>query len=315
MSLRSDRRTFGIALGGITLAALVVRIVFVVAVDPKVPRLSDASAYHLLANQLADGRGFVRPFDLRLLGLKHPTAEYPPLFPAVLAAASTVGARSVEAQRIFCAFLGAGTVALVGLLARRVSGAVTGLAAAGIAAVYPMLFQSDAALMSETLFVLLVTASLLATYWVLDRRSAGRIVTLGALLGLATLTRTEGALLAVLLAGVVAASMAGASAGRRVLVGASMLLVVAAVCAPWTIRNAAVFHAFVPISNNAGTALAGANCSLTYHGAQLGSWRSTFGARPNPNGECFGGFDVRARDFDEADAAAAERGEGRALRA
>ena len=111
MSLRSDRRTFGIALGGITLAALVIRVVFVVVVDPKVPRLSDASAYHLLANQLADGHGFVRPFDLRLLGLKHPTAEYPPLFPAVLAAASTVGAKSVEAQRIFCAFLGAGTVA------------------------------------------------------------------------------------------------------------------------------------------------------------------------------------------------------------
>ena len=81
-------------------------------------------------------------------------------------------------------------------------------------------------------------------------------------------------------------------------------------CVPWTIRNAVVFHAFVPISNNAGTALAGANCSLTYHGAQLGSWRSTFGATPNPNGECFGGFDVRAHGFDEADAAAAERAKG-----
>ena len=51
----------------------------------------------------------------------------------------------------------------------------------------------------------------------------------------------------------------------------------AVVVVPWTIRNQQTFHQFVPVSNNLGTALAGANCRLTYSGTSLGSWRSTFG--------------------------------------
>ena len=46
--------------------------------------LGDASAYHLLANHLADGRGYIRPFDLVKFHLVVPTAEYPPLLPFVL---------------------------------------------------------------------------------------------------------------------------------------------------------------------------------------------------------------------------------------
>ena len=45
--------------------------------------------------------------------------------------------------------------------------------------------------------------------------------------------------------------------------------------APWTIRNAFAFDGFVSISTNEGTVLAGANCSKTYGGKDLGSWRFT----------------------------------------
>ena len=37
--------------------------------------------------------------------------------------------------------------------------------------------------------------------------------------------------------------------------------------APWTIRNAVRFHAFVPVSNNVATLVDGANCDATYGGA------------------------------------------------
>jgi hypothetical protein len=307
---RDARRAFALSLAGIAVAAFAIRVVFIVVVDPSVPRLSDANAYHLLANQLADGKGYIRPFDLRLLGLHHPTAEYPPLFPAVLGVASAMGAKSVEAQRVFSAVLGTGTVVLVGVLGRRLAGRRVGVVAAAIAAVYPMLFQSDAALMSETLFVLLVTAALVVSYAVLDGPSLVRGAFLGALLGLATLTRTEGAILAVALAIVLVSSRALGAVRRRLTLAGIVLVVTVAVCVPWTIRNATTFHAFVPVSNNAGTALSGANCRLTYGGPFLGSWRSTFGATPDPDAECFGGFDVRAPNFDEADAAAAERRKG-----
>ena len=103
----------------IALGALVVRVLVIVLVDPHVPPLGDATAYHLLANHLADGRGYIRPFDLVKFDLVVPTAEYPPLHPFVLSLFARAGMRSVEAQRLGLAVVGSGTVALVGLLGRR----------------------------------------------------------------------------------------------------------------------------------------------------------------------------------------------------
>src|SRR5262249_7528826 len=86
---------FFIALAAIAGVALVLRIVFIVAVDPTVPALGDASAYRLLAEQLAHGQGYIRPFDNLLLHVHRPTAEYPPLFPLLLALPVRVGVHSV----------------------------------------------------------------------------------------------------------------------------------------------------------------------------------------------------------------------------
>src|SRR5207244_4517159 len=58
------------------------------------------------------------------------TAFHPPLFPAVLALGSKLGLSSYEAHRwIGCAF-GGGTVATIGLIARRVASPRVGLLAA-----------------------------------------------------------------------------------------------------------------------------------------------------------------------------------------
>src|SRR5689334_2003726 len=92
---------FAIALATVALVAFVIRVLFVVIVDPTVPRIGDASAYHLLAENLAHGHGYIRPFDKLLLGKTRFTAEYPPLFAAVLAIPARLGIHSVESQRIF----------------------------------------------------------------------------------------------------------------------------------------------------------------------------------------------------------------------
>src|SRR5262245_82657 len=99
-----SRRRFAIGLAAIALAAVVIRIAFVVIVDPTVPRIGDASAYHLLAANLADGDGYLRPFDALLLHKARATAEYPPLFPVLLAGSARLGVNSVEGQRIVVAF-------------------------------------------------------------------------------------------------------------------------------------------------------------------------------------------------------------------
>jgi 4-amino-4-deoxy-L-arabinose transferase-like glycosyltransferase len=312
----SRNRAFLIALLAIAVVALVVRIAFVLVVDPKLPDPGDATAYHLLANNLADGHGYIRPFDFRLLHVARPTAEYPPLFPGLLAVPSYLGATGVDAQRVFLCFVGTGTVVLIGLLGRRVGGPIVGLVAAAIAAVYLMLFLGEAVLMAESLFVLLVTAMLFLAYRAADSPSPLRFAVLGLVIGLSALTRAEGLLFAVVLVIPLASSIRALAVTRRVLLAAGAIGVAVLTVAPWTIRNAARLHAFVPISNNIGTAVDGANCDLAYSGAQIGLWRETFttvgdAARRLPQSKaCFEGFDIRRRSFDETDIANFHRRSG-----
>jgi 4-amino-4-deoxy-L-arabinose transferase-like glycosyltransferase len=306
-------RSFLVALGVVALGALVVRVLVIVLVDPHVPRLGDASAYHLLANNLADGRGYIRPFDLLKFHLVVPTAEYPPLHPFVVSLFARAGLRSVEAQRIGLAVIGSTTVAMVGVLGRRVSGTRVGLVAAGIAAVSPMMFLPEATLMSETVFVFLVTTSLVLALRAYERPTVGRIVLLGVVLGFAVLARAEAGVLGVLLLGGLLwthRGLDGAPVIRRLGLAVLGLVLMAAVVVPWTIRNQRTFHELVPVSNNLGTALAGANCGPTYGGTYLGSWRSTFGAGDASAGQCFTGFNGSQPHFNEARAAADARHAG-----
>ncbi len=301
---------FGVQLALIVALAAIVRVLVVVLVDPHVPSVGDASAYHLLANHLADGRGYIRPFDFTKFHLVVPTAEYPPFHPFVLSIFARLGARSVEAQRIGLTVIGSATVALVGLVGRQIAGARVGIVAAGLAAISPMMFLPEATLMSEAIFVFLVTMALFLAGRIRNHPGLGTFALLGLVLGLAVLTRAEAAVLSLLLVIPLAAGAAGASGRRRLALGAVALAMVGGVAVPWAVRNQTTFHAFVPVSNNLGTALAGANCELTYQGTGLGSWRSTFGVGDVANGQCFTGFNGRQPHFNEATAAGAARKQG-----
>jgi 4-amino-4-deoxy-L-arabinose transferase-like glycosyltransferase len=303
-------RTFVVALLAIALGALVVRVVYDVVVDPQVARLSDASAYHLLGQHLADGHGYVRPFDLQLLGISRPTAEYPPLFPGFLAALSTLGIGSVNNQQLALTLVGTTTVVLTGLVGRRIGGDTVGLVAAGIAAVHPMLFQNDGILMTESLSTMLVVACVLLALRARARPTVVAFVGLGAALAVATLCRAEGLVLTPLLVVPVAFAARRETAARRVAFAVSAFAVFVLVLAPWVAYNEHRFHTFIPVSNNLGTVLDGANCPLTYGGAYLGSWRSEFGNERASTFTCFEGFHIEDPDFDEAKAAAASRRQG-----
>ncbi|MDX6648186.1 MAG: hypothetical protein QOJ97_137 [Solirubrobacteraceae bacterium] len=290
---------FAAWLAGIAAAALAIRLVYALALAPAPVFLSDAGYFHLLGNLIAEGRGFIRPFDLAFFDVVRPTAEHPPAWPVLLSAMSKLGGTSWDAHRVVACLCGTGTVVAIGFLGRRVAGERAGLIAAAIAAVYPLLWVADGSLMSESLYGLTIALCLLAAYRVLDRPTPGRAAVLGAAIGLAALTRGEALALIVLLAVPVAWKARARPRGRAAILGlavAGFLVVLA----PWTIRNWTTFDRPVPVSTNSGTLLAGANCPPAYSGDQIGSWYFTCVRPPRGQNEAQEAEALRSDGLDYA---------------
>ena len=223
----------------------------------------DALWYHQVANNLAQGDGYIVPFRG---GDPVATAFHLPLFPTVLAAFSLVGLDSETAHMIVGCALGALTVVLVGVIGRRLAGDAAGLAAAAIAALYPGLVMNDSVLLSESLSGATIAAALLAALYLRERPGAGRALLLGGAIGLAALNRSEAILLVVLL---------GAPAvlpARSVKLAALVCLASALMTAPWVIRNAVTFERSTFLTTGDGSVLRGANCDTSYRGARTGDW-------------------------------------------
>ena len=263
------RPSFGRGLALIAGAGLAFRLAVALLVTGEPRPFTDPEYYRLLADVIAQGEGFVRPYDFVLRGANVPTAEHPPLHPLVLGAASWLGLGSLTAHKVLLCLLGTGTVVAIGLLGRRIGGNRVGLAAAAIGACYPLLVLADGSLMAESLYGLLIAASLLAAYRLADHPSWRPAAALGALLGLAALTRSE-ALLLVPLLGLPLAWGGGAGRLRR---AGALVATLVVVLLPWSIRNAVTFERPVPLSTNESVTLVGANCAETYRaGELLGYW-------------------------------------------
>jgi hypothetical protein len=117
------------------------------------------------------------------------------------------------------------------------------LTAAAIVTVYPFAWQFGTVLYPEALGVPLVTLTLWAF---LGRQPTPRLAAvLGALLGLNLLLRPTSI---VLLAGMAVAFVLIAGFRSGAAMTALSIAAAALVIAPWTIRNAVVAHAFIPIS-------------------------------------------------------------------
>ncbi|MEA2389399.1 MAG: hypothetical protein QOG41_2172, partial [Thermoleophilaceae bacterium] len=153
---------------GIVAVGVALRLVHVLAIAPSTAIFSDGFFFHWVGKAVADGHGYVNPAEFFFKGNNVPTATHPPLYTLVIAAATKLGITGDEAQRSLGCIFGAGTIAVIGLLGRRVAGPRAGLVAAAIAACYPLLIAADGALMSETLYSLLIGLALIAAYWVRD---------------------------------------------------------------------------------------------------------------------------------------------------
>src|SRR5690606_6688437 len=82
--LRPVRR-FWWWLAGITAAALAVRLTYLLGWRAPWTPIGDPWYYHRGANLLADGEGYVHPYQYLLFDVRHPGADHPPAFLTFLA--------------------------------------------------------------------------------------------------------------------------------------------------------------------------------------------------------------------------------------
>lgn len=234
-----------------------------IAFTNETPR-HDAPDYYRFALSIANGDGY--PDSIYAPG-GGPTAVRSPGYPAFLALVfKLLPGADFDAAQLAHLLLGVLTAVLIGLIAARLWHRRTGLVALGLAAVYPPLVLLPTAMLSENLYLPLQLGAVLLALGARGGEAAAspvalrrlpalrRAAAVGALVGLATLTRQNAWLLLLPLA--FAFLPAGA---RRAGVPAIAVLAAATVVvvAPWTVRNAVVFDAFVPVANQSGVLLAG----------------------------------------------------------
>jgi 4-amino-4-deoxy-L-arabinose transferase-like glycosyltransferase len=198
------------------------------------------------------------------------TAINPPVHTLFITALDVLGFDDPEPQRVALSLFASVGVLLMGLVGRRLGGAAVGLTAAAIAAFHPMWTQPPGILMAEAEYLVMVPLVLLLALRALDRPSTGRLAALGAGLGLTALTRSEGVLLVLLLAGPVV-FLAVRPWKDRLVAGAVVAVAFGLILGPWVVRNYRAFGGLT-LSNNAGVTLLGTYCHTPYEADELGSW-------------------------------------------
>jgi 4-amino-4-deoxy-L-arabinose transferase-like glycosyltransferase len=267
-------RRFFARLALIVASAAAWRIWYVLgSVTDRIQRLAgDEFFYNWQARYFAEGRWFTNPFLLHNQHMSEPTALHPPLYTVFLAIPSALGFETPTEHRLATALLGIGTVALIGLLARGIAGDRAGLVAALLAALYPPLWSNDAVIGLETLYCFLVLLALLAVYRFWRTPSMWGAVAIAVPLALASLTRSEGIILFVLLGAPTALLSRSWDWKRRLEALGAMALVGMLIIGPWVVRNLTTFEERTVLGTGFGLVLAYGNCDATYSGRMLGYW-------------------------------------------
>ena len=220
------------------------------ALNPLEEPGDDARAYFSLSKSLYEDGTYGGP------GFRD-ASDWSPGAPLLYAGVyyATGGVRD-NAARLLVALLGAVTIVVAYLLARRLSGPTAGLLAAAGVAVYPSFIHSNGALLSEPPAILTLPAAVLAFLWARERESPWAWALPGVLFGLTALIRPEYLLVGLAFA-LVALIGTGLQRGWRPggAAAAALLCALLVPVIPWTIHNLVTLDRFVPVSTGGGKAL------------------------------------------------------------
>lgn len=258
--------------GGVLFLALALRLGVVAWIHDTYVPMTDAAHMDDIATSMANGHGYG---NFPLPPATGPGAYRSPAYPAVLAVAYAVaGDHSWKVGLAQNALIGTVLVGMVGVVAAQLWSRRVAAIAMALAAAHPTLVLVGSSLQLEPLLVTLSLGSLAAA---LQHRRAPRgllwPVAAGVLLGSAILTRELAFALVPPIAWVLWPPRAQNGSGRSrraVLAPVAAVVVAAAVVLPWTIRNAARFDSFVPVSSSSGFGLAGTFSASA--DAQRGRW-------------------------------------------
>lgn len=223
--------------------ALALRVTWVLAVRRTGFAFNDAIMYHTTAIGLTRGEGYTP-----LTG--GPTARWPPGYSTVLGGVYRVFGIEPTAGELLNALIGAVTVVVLVVAVERAVDRRTAIVAGAILAVLPGPIMWTDVLVAETLYTaVFVTALFVFVHASPTWRWAAAI---GLVIGVGALVRGE-ALTWVLLPCVLWWRVLPR---RQLAMRLALVVAVAAVVlAPWTIRNAVVMDAFVPVATNASQTL------------------------------------------------------------
>jgi 4-amino-4-deoxy-L-arabinose transferase-like glycosyltransferase len=249
----------------LTAAALAVRVAWLV-LEPRCELTGDEPSWIEIGRQVARPAVAFSPLRSNLI-------FYPPVYPYFVGALFRAFGtwRAVLWAQVV---LGALLVPLVGRAGAVAFGRRAGRLAAGITAFYPELVWYPAHYWSETVYLLLLWGAI-ERMLVADARGSRRAAAAAGLLwGLATLTR-ELSLYLVPLAALWLLRPRPAGGPARLLdrlrppsgavaTAGAMVLTALVTVAPWTVRNALVFRAFIPVSTMGGLNLWQGNTTLTH---------------------------------------------------
>ena len=235
------------ALSVLFLVAYCIRLGYAMLDVPVPPQ--DTADYDELALNVLQGAGYVSYENW----YGFPMYSWrPPAYPLFLAAIYGAWGYSHAAVQVVQSAVGALSVLLLFLIMQRIYRPAAWPAAV-VAALYEPLVSVCSEVMSECLFIFFV---LLALWAIRDRRQRWPMLVLsGVAIGLAALTRPVGLLILPAL-GLAALCEREWAAWRSV---AWAALAAVLVIAPWTVRNAVVHDAFVPVSTHGGFIVARSN--------------------------------------------------------
>ncbi len=257
---------FAVFLFGVT-----ARLLYVSFVVPHILMGFDAAWYVTEGHALLQGHGYVEPRVFLSTGQFLPTANFPPLWPAVLAIANWAGLDSSTASRYVGVGIGSLTVVVTGLTGRRIASPFVGVVAAILVAVNPMLIAADGSLMSESLYVLLIITVVFLVIRALERPQWVHFGVAGLVLGLAALTRSDAVIFLAVLVVALWWSLRVVPFQQRL---GYVLVLLATFSIPfgaWAWSRSSQMGGLVLATSNSGNLLTVSNCNGTYYGSRLGA--------------------------------------------